>query len=150
MIQWDENERRWLRQRSRKDSLMRFGNAPRRSALLQNSGAGSKYMMNGTGQKMERTVMLVNKGGCRAGGTMAMRDGTGADSSAGRCWETRYRWAEMGHDKKSMLHVRWDEGVLRLLRISMKSCFFKILFFSPFINLVRSETNNINNMSGMK
>lgn len=28
--------------------------------------------------------MLVNKGGCRAGGPMAMRDGTGADASTGR------------------------------------------------------------------
>lgn len=47
--------------------------SPRTQVLAQ------KCMMNGTGQKMERTVMLVNKGGCRAGGTMAMRDGTGAD-----------------------------------------------------------------------
>lgn len=36
-----------------------------------------KWMMNGMGQKMERTGMLVKEGGCRAAGTMAMREGTG-------------------------------------------------------------------------
>lgn len=107
-----------------------------------------KWMMNGTGQKMERTVMLAKKGGCRAGGAMAMRDGTGADSSKGRCWETGYRWAETGHDKKPVLKVRWDEGVLQFPRISIKTCFFKNTgrFDFPFINLVKSETNNRNNI----
>lgn len=108
-----------------------------------------KCMMNGTEQEMEHTGVLANKGGCRAGGTMAMRDGAGADSSTGRCWETRYRWAEMGDDKKSMLHATWDEGVLQLLR--NKNFLLTFLnascFDCTFLNLVRSETHKINNIS---
>ena len=52
-----------------------------------NPGAGTVSeiccMMNGAELKMEHTMMLTNKGRCRAGGKEAMRDGAQAALTTG-------------------------------------------------------------------
>lgn len=118
VINFGSTRRKWLSERGSdgaakgvNSTLIRLRTAPHSSALQNPLLAQlARSMMNGTVLKMEHTMMLTNKGRCRAGGAEAMRDGARAALTTGRRWERQTqttrdgRWQRVTGDRCYMQH----------------------------------------------